>query len=547
MGRFGCFFKIWTQNKVAVHSIEKSLWFDSGHGYCHSAYLLMCYNIINLFCLDDEKTELMGGMKMVCPCCGAEVKSEEVEALDEEEVVYCAFCASQLFDDTPIESEEFEPRVRINWRLIGKGILIFVSLLLVLSISWYGYNEIAYQRAKPELQSEAMALFSVQVNDLAPYQKAGLSDEEKMIELNHQLPLVSNDTVFELDEANGELCIWFPVELTEDKAAIRQATFYNAAVNFLAFDELEEVDFIFKDEKVEMKRSSFLYRQGIFRPNQITQRDFDKKIRTKLLNDRYLARVINVNAGGVDDVTSMNSHAEVALYLKQVLQMEEVNISNLHVETLVPVLIEMEKVYQQYPILYSKVKYFGETETTNATMSTTAFYQGSEYTAINCDLSVFKQDIGTLQNHYRQTNNDAAGTALAGANWQACGVHELGHALVGIAVRNQHDSLEAAKQDYVDQTTATKLVADAFEDAKPRLDPGITLDEAIRDISVYAYYGDNMNAHLYDTSTVDDADYDNGVYHETIAEAFADVFTNGETANEFSKSIVTELDQYVVE
>ncbi len=501
---------------------------------------------------------------MNCSCCGAEIEIEETvreaysviaEDITEEtatdsgaeEAVFCAFCTAQLFGDTPIAVEEVGPGTSVNWHLITRSVVIVVSLCLLLLVGWFGYNELVYQRSKSNLQSSSMAPYALQIEDLSPYKEAGLTDYQKLVELNQQLPLVSADTVFELDEPNGELCIWFPAEPVASRETLRQAVFYLAAVNFLAYDELQEVDVVIADQKVELTRTSFLLRQGVLRPNHLTQRGFDKRILTKMLNENYLARAVDMEAGGIGDVASMSSHAEVALFLKQQLKMEEVDISDLNVATLTPVLVEMEQVYQQYPVLYSKVKYFGETETVNATMATTCFNEGSEYTAINCDLSVFKQDFESLAYNYRQANNDAAGVALAGANWQSCGVHELGHALVGIAVRNQHDNLEEATKDYIEQTSATMLIENAFADAKPKLEAGVTLDEAIRDISVYAYYGSNMNAHLYDTSTKNDAQYGEGVYHETIAEAFADVFTNGDDANEFSKSIVAELNKYVAQ
>ncbi len=461
---------------------------------------------------------------MQCACCGAETENEEYD--------FCPFCNAQLFQATP---ETPEPKLKIHW---WKWILGFIALCCVYILFQIGrdyYDEYIYQQSIDELHTSKMTMYNEPLESLQGRSNIDIQ------QFNEGLPLTDAETRYAADRTNGELCVWFNVQAASlNQRDMQQALFYDAAANFIVDPALNEIDFVFNDQKIEISKGKMLNKIRLSTFQGLTQRDFEKYVLVKLLNDDFLSGYLKMDQSGLDDIANLESRAEAIMFLREKLQVGSVEISQLRVSSLIPVLVEMKKIYDRYPILYGEVQYFGQENEKEVTMSTTCYSIGGA-ASVRCEIQTFSKDITTLRNDHELSNRQAMRKAFSSNKWEDCGVHELGHVLLGVAVRNQYADLDLAKKDYFENTSATALVERAYEKAKPKLAQGTSMNEAIRDISVYAFYGKYQKEHLYDNEAPVTVNEAAGLYHETIAEAFADVMTNGKQANQMSICIVDEL------
>jgi len=122
--------------------------------------------------------------------------------------------------------------------------------------------------------------------------------------------------------------------------------------------------------------------------------------------------------------------------------------------------------------------------------------------------------------------------------------HEFGHYLSFIAVnkyystspRSVYDSTNLyapymlALNDYTDGTLSKKMLDEAYQNYKQKSNTTLTFDEFRATISGYAMAKDDKGEYIYD---------------ETIAEAFHDVYLNGDNAVDASKEIVSVLEKYL--
>lgn len=123
-------------------------------------------------------------------------------------------------------------------------------------------------------------------------------------------------------------------------------------------------------------------------------------------------------------------------------------------------------------------------------------------------------------------------------------VHEFAHYLSFIAVNNYYNAVpqmifDITKQDapyiraiydFNSMEHSKRMIEEAYNNYKSKTGATISFDEFRSSISGYAMAKDNMGEYIYD---------------ETIAEAFHDVYLNGDNAKPASKEIVAVLKKYV--
>ena len=122
--------------------------------------------------------------------------------------------------------------------------------------------------------------------------------------------------------------------------------------------------------------------------------------------------------------------------------------------------------------------------------------------------------------------------------------HEFAHYLSFIATNNYYNAdpqivydtndnyspYVLAIQDFNVGTHSKKMAMEAYENYKTKTNTTMTFDEFRASISKYAVTKDERGEYIYD---------------ETIAEAFHDVYLNGNNAADASKEIVSVLEKYL--
>jgi hypothetical protein len=131
----------------------------------------------------------------------------------------------------------------------------------------------------------------------------------------------------------------------------------------------------------------------------------------------------------------------------------------------------------------------------------------------------------------------------ANSNKYSILAHEFGHYLSFIAANkyngaeptnvflNNYNSPEwKAIVDFAYGTSSLRMIEEAYNNYKSKTNTKKTIDEFRATISDYAVYKDNNGKYIYD---------------ETIAEAFQDVYVNGDKAVDASKEVVAVLKKYL--
>lgn len=168
----------------------------------------------------------------------------------------------------------------------------------------------------------------------------------------------------------------------------------------------------------------------------------------------------------------------------------------------------MEKVFKDFPILKGKsIKYKVIKENDNSAMAIRPTKKGY---VLEINENIFNKNIKEFYNFGTKRHDNPKGTS-----YKDIGIHEAGHMVSFEIIRKTNkENLRAMQFDYDNNLTTNNIVEKAFNNLK--IYDSIQKEKTIKGVSNYA---------LTDSS-------------ETIAEAFADYYSNKEKANTFSKEII---------
>lgn len=208
------------------------------------------------------------------------------------------------------------------------------------------------------------------------------------------------------------------------------------------------------------------------------------------------------------EITQINTHESLSQYMNTKYDIYlDMSISQLNLETVKGALSGVEAVIKEYPDVGNLLK------------------SGiiSDLGVMSCTGSklLFNPDYFSDNQRLRTICNDMSnrGFWVANASTESIGVHEAAHGVEWalIQANNKQYFTETQKEDaWKKCTEATNIVRKACDNIKKtEYGVGKSSTELVRSISTYALQSDS----------------------ETMAEAFADVFANGEKANPLSKEI----------
>ena len=190
-----------------------------------------------------------------------------------------------------------------------------------------------------------------------------------------------------------------------------------------------------------------------------------------------------------------------------------IDLQGLDFEAVKGTFVAMDEMFRKYPQLKGSVREIGQGK--HGLMSTDSPFNGFriefnpfEYSDINRIAS--KYDRLVQEGHFPQ-----------GTTYQNGGVHELAHVMHGIVSVKKSDGMIAATADFNSHATTKRIVNQAWRNVKKEYPKGTRNVDAYRLISGYA----------------------NETRSETVAEAFSDVFSNGENAQPLSIEIVNIVER----
>lgn len=189
-------------------------------------------------------------------------------------------------------------------------------------------------------------------------------------------------------------------------------------------------------------------------------------------------------------------------------------------ETMKGTFAEMDKVYEHFPQLKGTVKEYGVGQ--GGWAATSKADKGS---AIRFNGSSFgKNNVETYKNDYAKSVETLFHPK--GTNPFSTGVHELGHSVEAIIIDKLDYPRYMAQEVWVDCEMAQGIVSEACRLAKKTPQgKGLRNAELIQQISRYATYSKS----------------------ETMAEAFADYFANGDEAAILSQKIIEVTERWLTE
>lgn len=211
-------------------------------------------------------------------------------------------------------------------------------------------------------------------------------------------------------------------------------------------------------------------------------------------------------------LTKAKTLDDLSSYVRDEWGVKTVNLDGVDVNAVKGTYGTMEKIFNEYPELKGHITEIGMLK--EGIMSI-----GMER---NGDLKLFfnpyyYKDIDIVKERYAkhvELRNFPKGT-----DWKNAGVHELGHIAHGVIAKKNYNDAWMASLDFEDHTTTKKIVDEAWKNIGKNY-PKNTRPKNAR-LAISGYAGDS--------------------YSETIAEAFSDVFSNGNSAQPLSIEIVRLL------
>lgn len=190
---------------------------------------------------------------------------------------------------------------------------------------------------------------------------------------------------------------------------------------------------------------------------------------------------------------------------------ETIDLKGLDAHAITKTFKEMNKVFEEFPILKGTIKQLVQIEGKDRLMATN--FSGTM--VFNPE---FYKDVNAIKKAYE--SGVKTGFSPKGTNWTNVAVHELGHRLNVEAIKKKVVGENARITDWNNDELATKIVNQALKKVRQQYQiKGMKKDELLCTISGYAATGDG----------------------ESIAEAFSDYYSNGENANIISRTIMKIL------
>lgn len=204
-----------------------------------------------------------------------------------------------------------------------------------------------------------------------------------------------------------------------------------------------------------------------------------------------------------------------AKYAKEAWGLEKIDIKTIPYDNIKETIKAMDAFISRYPQLKGFIKEIVESE--RGIMSCVPI--GSEFNGIRISFNpVHFTDIKELEETYAEAVR--IGHFPAGTTYTGSGAHELGHALTALVIKSLEPAPSMYVPDWNGEVSAKLIVSQAVKTIKGIMPKALTRD-LIADVSAYA---------LTKRS-------------EVIAEAFSDVFANGDEAKLLSRKIVEIVEE----
>lgn len=174
------------------------------------------------------------------------------------------------------------------------------------------------------------------------------------------------------------------------------------------------------------------------------------------------------------------------------------------------ILINMQKVYKDFPQIKGKIKKLQSIEHSNGGMNIEPDLKDNKYI-----MQINKKFFNNENIAQKQYNKDLkSGFHPKGTTYKDMGIHELGHSVTFEIIKNKYKSKNDMANDWNKDITAKQIVQQAFTNL------------GINDRLAKTMLRNNIST------------YARRKYSETIGEAFADYYANKEKSNILSKEII---------
>ncbi len=295
-----------------------------------------------------------------------------------------------------------------------------------------------------------------------------------------------------------------------------------------SFDENAEVDFIAVEDVATTKMCHSLNGQR-FKVHDWNEFKRYSKANDSIVKYRCYGLVIGLNLPPIDDgfhwcrstiryvnryiieqdkkYNLFNNNYDSRL---KSLGIDSIQIKDVDKRVLSNILENMKSVYDDFPQIKGKIKSIKEIDGTNEGLSIQPQKNGTYVMEINKN-KFYKEKIAKdsyerdVKNHYHPKNG----------TYKDIGIHEAGHMVLNEILRKKYNDFDMVAIDWNNNITSKQIVDKAFD--KLKISDIIQQKRKIADISIHA--------EKYNSS-------------ETIAEAFADYYTNKNNAQLLSKAIV---------
>lgn len=189
---------------------------------------------------------------------------------------------------------------------------------------------------------------------------------------------------------------------------------------------------------------------------------------------------------------------------------DKVRMKGIDKKVLSNILNNMDKVYDDFPQLRGQIKEIQSIKHPYGGLNITPDLEDNKY-IMQINRNKFNDERISTKEYSKDLK---AGFHPKGTTYKDMGIHELGHSIVYRIIKNKYGNPKAIANDWNKNITAKEIVEKAFKNLG--ISDKLTKDILRKQISNYA--------------TSD--------YGETIGEAFADYYANGNTSKSLSKEII---------
>jgi len=415
---------------------------------------------------------------------------------------------------------------------LKKFLLLLIAVTIFVSSGYYFYQYQQKEAAKQQLIVEAkakarkeakiLAPFTADIVDLAVFQPADLSDRFNFKALNEEMPNF-DEVYLEIDSAEAVLYMSVPSLTTDvDEDYFQRTLFYVAANNFVLVPSLQQLVIFYSDQTFTIDRSAVI--QEIQFEDLSVLQDSEKwkqHVIKHLLDQDSMKRFVeatHAREGGLPSASELSRDEELLLYLYTNLGIQKSNLHELDFDFAKEMVMALEKIHGQYPDIkgYVTVIEYTDEIADDRWMEmtpTSSFNHGG----IAINKSSFA-DLKSVADDW-QISLDY-NFSPKGTSYRTMIVHEMAHALEAYLVYHQYSKYTDREPAWDEGKIARELVNTAYDKVVPTLERKVSQDRLLQQISEYAFDGGPS---------------------EALAEAFHDVYDNGNNAHVYSLAIVDEL------